>query len=288
MTAPQGASAVAQRLASDRPDLPDPVSALWTRLADPSAPPRVRKNAREELVRRHMSLVGYLAARYRGRGEPFDELVQVASLGLVKAVDRFDPTRGVAFSTYAVPTITGELRRHFRDRTWMVRPPRGLQDLRLRLLACREELTHQVGRAPTIDELAEALDVSTERVIEVMDASNGYSFNSLETPLDAGDPHGAAIGDRLASEQSGIETVERRECVRPLIASLPEREQRLLYLRFFKDMKQIDIAAELGISQMHVSRLITQIINKLRGELELGLPPVARTRKATALIERVG
>jgi RNA polymerase sigma-B factor len=230
-----------------------------------------------------MSLVGYLAARYRGRGEPLDELVQVASVGLIKAVNRFDAGRGVAFSTFAVPTITGELRRHFRDRTWMVRPPRGLQDLRLRLLACREELTHRAGRAPTIRELADELEISEERVIEVMDASNGYSFNSLEAPIDAGDPTGASVGDRLVLEQTDLEAVERRESVRPLIEALPDREKRVLYLRFFEDMKQSDIAAELGISQMHVSRLITQIVNRLRSELGLGLPPVERTRRLDSL-----
>lgn len=274
-------------LNSPDPDAPEPVELLWARLADRGTTSRVRNDTRNELVRRHMSLVGYLAARYRGRGEPLNELVQVASVGLVKAVNRFDPERGVAFSTFAVPTITGELRRHFRDRTWMVRPPRGIQDLRLRLLACREDLTHKAGRAPTISELADALEISEERVIEVMDASNGYSFNSLEAPLDAGDPSGAAIGDRLAGDENDMETVEQRESVRPLIAALPEREQRVLYLRFFRDMKQSDIAAELGISQMHVSRLITQIINRLRDELDLGLPPVPRTRRAAVSLEPV-
>jgi RNA polymerase sigma-B factor len=266
------------------PDIPDqdldePVGLLWARLNDPHTTQRVREDTRSELVRRHMSLVGYLAARYRGRGEPLDELVQVASVGLVKAVNRFDASRGVAFSTFAVPTITGELRRHFRDRTWMVRPPRGIQDLRLRLLACREDLTHKSGRAPTIRELANALEIDEDRVIEVMDASNGYSFNSLEAPLDPGDPTGGSIGDRVASDETDMDLVECRESVRPLIAALPERERRVLFLRFFEDMKQSDIATELGISQMHVSRLITQIINRLRDELNLGLPPVQRTRR---------
>jgi len=156
---------------------------------------------------------------------------------------------------------------------------RSLQDLRLRLLACREDLTHQLGRSPTIRELADGLDIDADRVIEVMDASNGYSFNSLEAPLDSGDPTGGSIGDLVASDETDMELVEWRESVRPLIAALPARERRVLFLRFFEDMKQSDIAAELGISQMHVSRLITQIINRLRDELDLGLPPVQRTRR---------
>jgi RNA polymerase sigma-B factor len=218
---------------------------------------------RDELVKGHLPLVEYLARRFAGRGEPLDDLVQVATIGLIKAVDRFDPERGVEFSTYATPTIAGEIKRHFRDKGWAVRVPRRLQELKLALTRASADLTQQLGRAPTVAELATHLNISEEDVLEGLESAHAYSTVSLDAP-DSDDDEGPAVADSLGMVDEALEGVEYRESLKPLLEALPAREKRILVLRFFSGMTQSQIAAELGISQMHVSRLLARTLAQLR------------------------
>lgn len=219
---------------------------------------------RDELVRAHMGLAEYLARRFANRGEPLDDLVQVASVGLLKAVDRFDPDLGVQFSTYATHTIVGELKRHFRDRGWAVRAPRRMQELYLRLGEIIAGLSQDLGRSPTIAELAAAAGVSEEEVLEAMEAGQAYRFASLDAPATGPDSEGETVGDRLGTDEGGFDDAERRASLSPLLADLPPRERLILYLRFFEGLTQSEIAARLGISQMHVSRLLAHSVTQLR------------------------
>jgi RNA polymerase sigma-B factor len=223
----------------------------------------VRLDLRGRLVETHLPLVEHLARRFRNRGEPLDDLVQVATIGLIKSVDRFDPDRGVEFSTYATPTIVGEIKRHFRDKGWAVRVPRRLQELRLSLSAATSELSQRNGRAPTVHELALHLALSDEEVLEGLESANAYSTLSLDVP-EAGDDDAPAVADSLGSDDEGLEGVEYRESLKPLLARLPPREKRILLLRFFGNMTQSQIAEEVGISQMHVSRLLARTLTQLR------------------------
>ena len=245
---------------------------------------RTRDRAlRDELVSAHLSLAEYLARRFANRGEPLDDLVQVASLGLVKAVDRFDPDRGVAFSTFATQTIVGELKRHFRDRGWAIRAPRRLQELYLRLGEVVANLSQQLGRSPTIAEMAAQIDVSEEEVLEAMEAGQAYRFASLDAPAPrvggrgAGrggggerQPDGGQGGDgetlatRIGEPDTELEKVEDRATLSPLLARLPERDRVIVDLRFFQGLTQSEIAARLGVSQMHVSRLLARCLAELR------------------------
>jgi RNA polymerase sigma-B factor len=218
---------------------------------------------RDELVQGHLPLVEYLARRFAGRGEPLDDLVQVATIGLIKAVDRFDPERGVEFSTYATPTIAGEIKRHFRDKGWAVRVPRRLQELKLSLTRASADLTQQLNRAPTVAELAKHLNLSEEDVLEGLESAHAYSTVSLDAP-DSDDDEGPAVADSLGMVDEALEGVEYRESLKPLLEALPPREKRILVLRFFGGMTQSQIAAELGISQMHVSRLLARTLAQLR------------------------
>ncbi|MBA3743806.1 RNA polymerase sigma factor SigF [Sporichthya sp.] len=221
---------------------------------------------RDALVEVHLPLVEHLARRFRNRGEPLDDLVQVATIGLIKSVDRFDLERGVEFSTYATPTIVGEIKRHFRDRGWAVRVPRRLQELRLHLSTATAELSQQLGRAPTVHELAERLGRSEEEILEGLESANAYSTLSLDVP-DQGEGDSPAVVDSLGSEDEALAGVEYRESLKPLLERLPPREKRILLLRFFGGMTQSQIATELGISQMHVSRLLARTLTKLRADL---------------------
>jgi RNA polymerase sigma-B factor len=222
-----------------------------------------RTAARERLVELHMPLVRHLAMRFRSRGEPLEDLVQVGTIGLIKAVDRFDLERGVEFSTYATPTIVGEIKRHFRDKGWMVRVPRRLQELRLQISVAGQDLSQDLGRAPTVAELAKRIGASEEDVLEALESAAAYSTVSLDTSeRDAEDA--PALGDLLGDEDAGLENVEDRETLRPLLAALPARERQILSLRFFRGMTQSQIAAEIGISQMHVSRLLARTLSQLR------------------------
>jgi RNA polymerase sigma-B factor len=222
-----------------------------------------RQRARDELVEMHLPLVEYLARRFRNRGEPLDDLVQVATIGLIKAVDRFDLDRGVEFSTYATPTIVGEIKRHFRDKGWAIRVPRRLQELKLLLAKATSELSQRQGRSPTVAELAVHLKLSEEEVLEGLESANAYSAVSLDAP-DTGDDETHAVADTLGVTDEGLEGVEYRESLKPLLERLPAREKRILLLRFFGNMTQSQIAGELGISQMHVSRLLARTLAQLR------------------------
>ncbi|MEU6685800.1 RNA polymerase sigma factor SigF [Streptomyces sp. NPDC046832] len=220
---------------------------------------------RNQLVRMHLPLVEHLARRFRNRGEPLDDLTQVATIGLIKSVDRFDPDRGVEFSTYATPTVVGEIKRHFRDKGWAVRVPRRLQELRLALTTATAELSQLHGRSPTVHELAEKLAISEEEVLEGLESANAYSTLSLDVPDT--DDESPAVADTLGAEDEALEGVEYRESLKPLLEDLPPREKRILLLRFFGNMTQSQIAQEVGISQMHVSRLLARTLAQLREKL---------------------
>jgi RNA polymerase sigma-B factor len=221
------------------------------------------QRAREELIRMHLPLVRFLARRYANRGEPTDDLVQAGSIGLVKAVDRFDARRGLEFSTYASPTIIGEIRRHFRDRTWAVHVNRGLQELVSVVSRARTDLTAELGRAPTVAETAARTGRSEEDVLSALDCASAYNTQSFEAAV--GDD--LTLGDTLGATDPRLEDVEIHESLRLLLATLPAREQRILQLRFYGNLTQSRIAAELGISQMHVSRLLARSLRRLRGQL---------------------
>jgi RNA polymerase sigma-B factor len=218
---------------------------------------------RDELVRMHLPLVEYLARRFRNRGEPLEDLVQVATIGLIKSVDRFDLERGVEFSTYATPTIVGEIKRHFRDKGWAIRVPRRLQELKLTLTKATGELSQTLGRSPTVSELATHLGLTEEEILEGLESANAYSAVSLDA-TDSGDDDSPAVSDSLGMIDEALEGVEYRESLKPLLDKLPAREKKILVLRFFGNMTQSQIAAELGISQMHVSRLLARTLAQLR------------------------
>jgi RNA polymerase sigma-B factor len=216
---------------------------------------------REELVERYLPLARHLARRYKGRGE-IDDLNQVAAFALVKAIDRFDPARGLAFSSFAVPTIVGELKRYFRDHGWVVRVPRDVQELKLRLDRTVEAMTSELGRSPTPGELSERLGVPTEQVIEALGAATAHYPDSLDRPLT--DDGEEAINLLVAGNDPGYADVENAELVSGLLASLPERERLILKLRFEDELTQAEIGRRLDVSQMHVSRLIRQSIATLQ------------------------
>ena len=222
-----------------------------------------RLRIRGELVEIHLPLVEYLARRFRNRGEWLDDLTQVATIGLIKSIDRFDLARGVEFSTYATPTIVGEIKRHFRDKGWAVRVPRRLQELKLALTKAIGDLAQREGRAPTVAELAAHLQMSEEDVLEGLESANAYSTVSLDAP-DSGDEDAPAVAESLGMLDDALEGVEYRESLKPLLERLPPREKRILLLRFFGNMTQSQIATELGISQMHVSRLLARTLTQLR------------------------
>ena len=220
---------------------------------------------RDDLVNAHLGLAEYLARRFSNRGEPLDDLIQVASIGLVKAVDRFDPERAVEFSTYATHTIVGELKRHFRDKGWAVRAPRRLQELYLRLGQVIATLSQQLGRSPTIAEMAAEVQASEEEVLEALEAGQAYRFASLDAPAPGPDDEGSStLASQLGEEDATMMAAEDRAALSPLLEHLPPREQRILFLRFFQGMTQSEIASQLGISQMHVSRLLARSLAQLR------------------------
>jgi RNA polymerase sigma-B factor len=236
---------------------------LFERLAQLPDDDEERLRIRSELVELHLPLVEYLARRFRNRGEWLDDLTQVATIGLIKSIDRFDLDRGVEFSTYATPTIVGEIKRHFRDKGWAVRVPRRLQELKLSLTKAIGDLAQRLGRAPTVSELAEHLQMSEDEVLEGLESANAYSTVSLDAP-DSGDDDAPAVAESLGMVDEALEGVEYRESLKPLLEQLPPREKRILLLRFFGNMTQSQIATELGISQMHVSRLLARTLTQLR------------------------
>jgi RNA polymerase sigma-B factor len=241
---------------------------LFERLTKLPADDPERARIRATLVELHLPLVEYLARRFRNRGEWLDDLTQVATIGLIKSIDRFDLERGVEFSTYATPTIVGEIKRHFRDKGWAVRVPRRLQELKLSLTKAIGDLAQREGRAPTVSELAAHLQMSEEEVLEGLESANAYSTVSLDAP-DSGDEDAPAVADSLGMIDDALEGVEYRESLKPLLERLPPREKKILLLRFFGNMTQSQIAAELGISQMHVSRLLARTLAQLREGLTI-------------------
>jgi RNA polymerase sigma-B factor len=245
------------------PQLPKPeVKQLFRKLreTDDSA-------IRTKLIESHLGLVEYLARRFAGRGEPLDDLIQVATIGLVKAVDRFDPDRQVEFSTYATPTIVGELKRHFRDKGWAVRVPRGLQELSVQLSRLVEQLTVQLGRSPTIAEIAEAADVEQEAVLEALESGRAYTSVSLSSAGGPNDEDELDPLESIGSDEHQYQVSEDRAVLAPGFQVLDERERTILHLRFFEGLTQSQIAQQVGISQMHVSRLIRRSLEKIRDEI---------------------
>ncbi len=226
------------------------------------------QRARETLLEQHLPLVRGLAMRYVGRGEPLEDLVQVGSIGLLLAIDRFDPGRGVKFTTYAVPTIVGEIQRYFRDKAWALHVPRRLKELSLRLTRTIEVMTPELGRAPTISELAVALGVEEDDVVEALETANAYSTRSLSQPADAEGGSDDVFQGVLGVGEPGYEEVEDNALVEVGLAALDARERRIVEMRFFDGLTQSEIAAEVGISQMHVSRLLRQALAVMRGRLE--------------------
>ncbi|GAB3258682.1 RNA polymerase sigma factor SigF [Nocardioides dilutus] len=242
-------------------------ASLFGRLHHDAADPAEREAARAGLVHLHLPLVEHCARRFRNRGEPLEDLVQVGTIGLLKAVDRFDTDRGVEFSTYATPTIIGEIKRHFRDKGWAIRVPRRLQELRMQIGSVGAELTQSLGRSPTPRELAEAIGCSVEEILEGLESSNAYSTLSLDAGEGSDEGPGSML-DSIGVDDVNLEHVEVRESLKPLLDRLDPREKKILLLRFFKNMTQSQIAEEIGVSQMHVSRLLSRTLEHLRTSLE--------------------
>jgi RNA polymerase sigma-B factor len=221
-----------------------------------------REALRERTIEAWLPLADHLARRYAGRGEPFDDLLQVAVVGLIKSVDRYRTDRGVEFAAFAVPTVLGEIKRHFRDRTWSIRVPRRLQEIRMRMGAANNELSHRLGRAPTVPEIAEYLGVTEEEIVEGLEGSRAYQTASLSAPV--GEDGAMELGDTLGGDDHGYELTELRLALGPALATLGDREQRIVSLRFYGNLTQSQIADQLGISQMHVSRLLSRSLATLR------------------------
>lgn len=265
----------------DPPEAPEPTDArragieetrrrsaeLFVEFLDEGASQASRDAARDALVRLHLPLVEHCARRFRNRGEPFEDLVQVGTIGLIKSVDRFDTERGVEFSTYATPTIIGEIKRYFRDKGWAIRVPRRLQELRMQIGTATAELTQDLGRSPTASELAAHIGCTVEEIVEGIESSNAYSTLSLDATDDS-DDGAASMLDALGEVDAGMEHVEIRESIKPLLDQLDAREKKILLLRFFKNMTQSQIAEEIGVSQMHVSRLLNRTLEQLRSSLQ--------------------
>ncbi|MEH1123192.1 SigB/SigF/SigG family RNA polymerase sigma factor [Micromonospora sp. CPCC 206061] len=228
---------------------------------DPSRPA-----ARREVIEYLLPLARHLARRYRDRGESIDDLVQTATLGLIKAVDRFDPDRGVDFAAFAIPTILGELKRHFRDKAWTVRVPRRLQELRMAISDANATLNQTLGRSPTVAEVAAHLNVTEEDVLDGIEGARAYAARSLSS-RETGEDHALSLGDLIGSDDPGYEATEARMALSEAMTTLPDRERRIVILRFYGNLTQVQIAEQVGISQMHVSRLLSRAFAHLRAHL---------------------
>jgi RNA polymerase sigma-B factor len=226
--------------------------------------------AREQLIEQYMSLVRSLARRYSYRGEQLDDLVQIGAIGLIKAIDRFDLSRGVELTTYATPNIIGEIKRHFRDRGWAVRVPRGLQELNVQLSKLVEQLSVELGRSPTIAELAESAGVEEENVLEALESGRAYSSLSLSGGASTEDGEEVDLLESLGDIEPEYELSEDRAVLAPGFKALDSRERMILHLRFYEGLTQSQIADQIGISQMHVSRLIRRAVEKMRDEIDSG------------------
>lgn len=241
-------------------------AALFALASSAAADEEARMAARTALVDAHFGLVEMAARRYYDRGEPFEDLVQVGSIGLLKAIERFDPERGVQFSTFAVPTIIGEIKRHFRDQGWSVRVPRRLRELVIRLRPTREELHQRLGREPTAAELAEAMGVPQDDVLEALESAQAYAALSLETPRDS-DGSGS-LADTIGEDDREMAMVLTREALRPALDALEPRQRQIIAMRFFGQRTQAEIGAALGISQVQVSRILTRTLAELRAAMQ--------------------
>jgi RNA polymerase sigma-B factor len=225
------------------------------------------EEAREQLIESHLNLVRFLASKFKNRGEPLEDLVQVGSLGLIKAIDRFDPDRGLEFTTFATPTIMGEIKRHFRDKGWSVRVPRRLQELSAKVNQVTDELTSELNRAPTVEEIAARLDTSVDEVLEAMESSSAYS----SVPLEGGttdDEDAPGIIDRFATEDEDLVSSDDRMVIEETIAGFSPREQDAIRMRFVEGLTQVVIADKLGISQVQVSRLLRRALKRVQERLE--------------------
>lgn len=245
----------------------DPDELLLALAALPTHHPS-RPAVRRQAIEAWLPLAMHVAHRFTGKGEPLQDLVQTAAIGLIKAIDRFDPSYGNGFVAFAVPTISGEVKRYFRDQTWVVHVPRHLQELRLAIQRARESLAQQLGHLPSPAELAAAMGIPEEQVRAGIQAACAYATTSLDTPArDSDDGTGTTLGDLLGQEDQALATAELRIAAAPALAALSERDRRILHLRYFADLSQEQIAAEIGISQMHVSRLLGRILAALREQL---------------------
>lgn len=225
-------------------------------------------DAREKLVMSHLNLVRFIANKFKNRGEPIDDLIQVGYLGLLKAIDRFDPSRGLEFTTFATPTIMGEIKRHFRDKGWSVRVPRRLQELSAKVNQAADTLTSRLQRSPTIAEIADYLDATVDEVLEAMESSSAYSSVSLEAPSGADDDDTPSVIDRYATEDSDLAFTDDRIIIEEALASFSPRERDVIEMRFLKGMTQIEIAEKLGISQVQVSRLLRRTLKKIQDKID--------------------
>ncbi|MEU7895223.1 SigB/SigF/SigG family RNA polymerase sigma factor [Nonomuraea sp. NPDC049152] len=239
---------------------------LLEEMARPDTSRSARERLCERLVAMHRPLVLEITRRYRYRGEPYEDILQAAYVGLMKAINGFDPTLGHPFKGYAAVTMSGEVKRHFRDRTWAIRVPRVYQDRRAELNRLVGELTQELGASPTVAELAQRMNISEEDVLLTLDASSAYSTLSLDAPVGTGDDS-ASLGELIPEEDGAFATLVDKEAVKPLIDALPDRERNILLLRYFGNMTQAEIAEEFGISQMHVSRILRKVLDQLRSAL---------------------
>jgi RNA polymerase sigma-B factor len=237
---------------------------LHRRYAESSTRDPEREQLREQLINGYRPMAEHIARRFAGRGEPLEDLVQVATVGLINAVDRFEATRGSDFLSFAVPTITGEIRRYFRDHGWSVRVPRRLKDLHIAVRGIAAELSQQLGRAPRPSEIAARLRLPTSEVIEALAAGEAYRSSSLDGILSSEEGDGASLGELIGGLDDDLALIEDREALRPLLDALAPRERTILILRFFRQLTQTQIAEQVGISQMHVSRVLRQTLTHLR------------------------
>jgi RNA polymerase sigma-B factor len=278
----QAATATAERVGADDPcegvpfiDMPAQVSPrdarelsrrFFDRLAVVEEGTHEHQYVRNTLIEMNLSLVRYAASRFRGRGDAMEDIVQVGTIGLIKAIDRFELTREVEFTSFAVPYIVGEIKRFFRDTSWAVHVPRRLQEARVELAKATEELQTRLGRMPTTRELSQLMSLSEEEVVEARKAANCYTSASLDAALtsDGGVDGESVLADFIGTEEPALELVEDFHSLAPLIAELDDRERRIIHLRFVEERTQAEIGRELGISQMHVSRLINRVVQRLR------------------------
>jgi RNA polymerase sigma-B factor len=223
-----------------------------------------RPKLREQLITGYLPVAEHIARRFASRGEPLEDLIQIATVGLIHAVDRFAPARGVNFFSFAIPTITGELRRYFRDHGWSTRVPRRLKDLHVAIRSTQRELSQQLGRAPRPSEIATRLEIPTSEVIEGLQAGEAYRSSSLDELLNPAGGDTATLGEFVGGLDQELEAIDDREALRPLLAQLPPRERTILALRFFRGLTQTQIAEQVGMSQMHVSRLLRQTLTSLQ------------------------